>query len=101
MQKLFYEMLDNRLNDIISGLAKNNAEYAVAVHKNDWLSEQIEDIINGHTDMQISGGDRAALLDFVESFMKRSGLETTYAYRQGYADCIQLLQVMSGFRRAA
>lgn len=101
MQELFYEMLDNRLDDVITGLYQNNAEYALSVHKARWLEDQIKDIINCNKDIEISRGDCLTMHDLIESLIEKASLETKYAYRQGYVDCAELLQLMNVLQKGA
>ena len=79
MQELFYEMLDNRLDDVITDLYQNNAEYALSTYQTRWLEDQIEDIINCHKDIEISGGDCLTMHDLIESLIEKASLEAKYA----------------------
>jgi len=90
-------MLNYRLESVIKDLPKQNAKYAMAVAANNRLYEETSDVIEGHTDLRITGGDWEAILEYVESLAEKEGLATECAYFQGYIDCVQLLRFLQFF----
>lgn len=90
---LFSEaFLEKRIGQIRKDLLEKDIDYALTKHKYETLADQVDPILFGDTDLEITGGDRMNLNEFYELIELKSFLENLALYRQGYMDCIKVLK---------
>jgi len=86
--------LSQRIDQISQSLLKTNGEYAQADHKRKILYQNVHCLISGDTDLEITGGDRMDIKEYIEQVAIMASIEKHALYRQGYMDCVKVLNLM-------
>jgi len=84
--------ISQRIDQISQNLLQTNGEYARADHKRKNLYRNMHDIMSGDTDLEITGGDRMDFSEYFEQLAIMASIEKRSYYRQGYMDCVKVLQ---------
>jgi hypothetical protein len=86
------DFVDGRLEQIAADLRKTNSEYALAVKMRKELWEKIDPIIMSKNQRTLLESDFLILQEYFQHEFTIAAIEQPTFYRQGYLDCVDLLQ---------
>lgn len=90
--------INDRLEEIAGNLRKTNGEYAQAVKMCKELREEIDPIIMNEKDLALCVGDFLNFQEYLQHEFTIAAIEQRAFYKQGYLDCVDLLQGLGVLR---
>lgn len=92
MKLHFTDFIDERLEEISADLRKTNGEYALAAQMRKELSEKLDPIIMSESEMTLDECDFLDFQEYMQHEFTITAIEQHAFYKQGYLDCVNLLQ---------
>ena len=86
--------LNNRMDEIFTGLLQTNAEYALTYRRYEHLCELTDPVVCQRKDIEISGEECDSFMERAEQRNVLESICQRECYKQGYLDCITLLKML-------
>ena len=95
MTAMLEEFLSARVKEIIKELSDENIKYALLLHRQKELAENIHGIIYRDREICLDTIDFLDFREFFECECQLDNITQTELYKQGLKDCVKLLKSLS------